>query len=217
MASPPPPLTSVVQRCVANQDPRAWVELVQRLQPLLARIAYRVVTEWGLRPGVAEIDDVIQETYLKLAANDAAVLRRIPADTEQSAAAYIRVVAANCAHDYLKAKHAAKRGLDRTANAGESLETLAGTLESHRIERDVLIDQVDAALQANRRERSIFWLYYRQGYTAKEISFLPGCNLGSKGVESLIFRLTAAVRKALAKPRTITDDFAEGNSASESL
>jgi len=37
---------------------------------------------------------------------------------------------------------------------------------------------------------SIFWLYYEQGYSAKEISLLPSMGLTVKGVESTLQRLT---------------------------
>jgi RNA polymerase sigma-70 factor, ECF subfamily len=199
MTPPAPSLTTVVQRCVANEDPKAWLDLVRILQPVFARIACRVAREWGVRPAIADIDDIVQETYVKFSANGVELLRRIPTESDQSAIAYIRTVAANCAYDYMKAKYAAKRGLNRTSTDSENIEALSVSLDNRGMERDVLLAQVDAVLDADRVERNVFWLYYRQGYTAKEISTLPGCSLGPKGVESLIFRLTAAARKALNK------------------
>jgi RNA polymerase sigma-70 factor (ECF subfamily) len=47
------------------------------------------------------------------------------------------------------------------------------------------------------RDYAIFWLYYRQGLTAKAISQLPGIALGTKGVESTLLRLTRYVKACL--------------------
>jgi len=51
------------------------------------------------------------------------------------------------------------------------------------------------------RDRTIFWLYYRQGLTAKEIGALPSIGLSLKGVESTLHRLTQLVREHLARTR----------------
>ena len=47
------------------------------------------------------------------------------------------------------------------------------------------------------RDVAIFWFFYEQGYTAKEISLLPSVGLTVKGVEAVLFRLTRYVREKL--------------------
>jgi len=75
------------------------------------------------------------------------------------------------------------------------------------VERAVLLDEVDACLRAvapadtEERDRTIFWLYYRQGLTAKEIVELPSIGLSLKGVESTLHRLTQLVRAQLVTRR----------------
>jgi RNA polymerase sigma-70 factor (ECF subfamily) len=44
------------------------------------------------------------------------------------------------------------------------------------------------------RDRALFWLYYRQGYTAEEIARLPSAGLTAKGVESALRRVTVWLR-----------------------
>jgi RNA polymerase sigma-70 factor (ECF subfamily) len=44
----------------------------------------------------------------------------------------------------------------------------------------------------------IFLLYYRQGLTASEIAALPALGLTTKGVESIIARLTHMIRSHIA-------------------
>ena len=47
------------------------------------------------------------------------------------------------------------------------------------------------------RDRDIFWLYYIEQFSAREIAALPNIELSAKGVESLIFRLTKILRDAI--------------------
>jgi RNA polymerase sigma-70 factor (ECF subfamily) len=207
------PISRAIRRCLTTADPATWTELVQVLQPVFARVAYRVLAEWGRVQDASEIDDILQEIFLKLAANGAATLERVPAD-ERVAYCYLRTVAANRTRDYLRAKYADKDGLDQTVSLDAMVETFAPTAEGD-VEREILLRQIDAALRAERRERTIFWLYYGQGLTAKEIASLPGCQLGAKGVESLIYRLAAEVKKSLCD-KSGPKDFLKERPASES-
>jgi hypothetical protein len=43
----------------------------------------------------------------------------------------------------------------------------------------------------------IFWLYFRQGMSTREIASLPGIGLGAKGVGSVIERMKSAVRQQI--------------------
>jgi RNA polymerase sigma-70 factor, ECF subfamily len=189
------PLTQLVRRCLESTSNDIWEELINRLQPVFARAAYRVATQWGYA-NVVEVDDAVQEIWSKLVARRAD-MRRIPECGEEAAFAYFKVIAANCAHDYFRAKYADKRGHARTERIEPRLEELASGLGMKQMETQILILQVDAALKASDRERTIFWLYYRQGFTAKEIAATTGNELSDSGVESMIYRLTAAVRQNL--------------------
>ena len=44
------------------------------------------------------------------------------------------------------------------------------------------------------RDQKIFWLYYRLGFSAKQIAEFPTFQLTAKGVESTLHRLTVLVR-----------------------
>jgi DNA-directed RNA polymerase specialized sigma24 family protein len=58
------------------------------------------------------------------------------------------------------------------------------------------IEDVFRKALTSARDRQIFWLYYRQGMSAKEIAAIPSLDLGIKGVESVIGRLNELIRKA---------------------
>jgi RNA polymerase sigma-70 factor (ECF subfamily) len=47
------------------------------------------------------------------------------------------------------------------------------------------------------RDRMIFWLYFRQGMSTREIASLPGIGLGTKGVGSVIDRMKSTVRQQI--------------------
>jgi RNA polymerase sigma-70 factor, ECF subfamily len=206
-------IVDLAQRCSSGADERAWTDLVRILQPLFARAAYRVALEWG-RESSPEIDDIVQEVFFKLSARGAEALRRVPGGNEQAATAYLKVLAANTARDYLKARYAQKRGRGCTVNLDERISEIVSGVETRPVDRDILIRQIDESLDATEQERSIFWLYYRQGLTAREIAALPGCALGPKGVESLLWRMTNHIRRSMGQPHPpATNQFPEGETA----
>ncbi len=59
------------------------------------------------------------------------------------------------------------------------------------------------------RDRMIFWLYFRQGMSTKEIASLPTIGLGAKGVGSVIERLKDAIRKQIVESRLDSKDGGE--------
>jgi RNA polymerase sigma-70 factor (ECF subfamily) len=73
------------------------------------------------------------------------------------------------------------------------------------LDRKILIQQIDKFLReatvgrGSKRDLTIFWLYYRVGLTASAIASLPCVALSTKGVESILHRLTALVRECLVK------------------
>ena len=52
----------------------------------------------------------------------------------------------------------------------------------------------------------IFWLYFRQGMSTKEIASLPTIGLGAKGVGSVIERLKHCIRDQIVGFRSDSDD-----------
>jgi RNA polymerase sigma-70 factor, ECF subfamily len=172
-----------------------WEELIATLQPIFARAIYRIAGTWGT-VNAAEIDDVIQETFLKLGASGQDALLRANLESEASAIAYLKVMAVNTARDYFKAKYSEKRGLE-LQSSGVPLEEIAYSGRP-TTDREILFSQIDSALEADPRDRTLFWLYYRHGFTAREISLIPGYGLSVKGVESVIYRLTCAVKTSMA-------------------
>jgi len=185
-------LVQLARRCFESPNNDLWEELILRLQPVFARAAYRVAAIWG-SANVHEVDDIVQEICLKLVSRRRDI-QQLPASGDEAVMAYFKTMAANCAHDYLRSRYARKRGCAQTDEIESRLDELASQVGMKQIEQRILVAQVETALDAGSRDRSIFWLYYRQGFTAKEIAASIGHELSDKGVESLIHRLTSAVR-----------------------
>ena len=66
----------------------------------------------------------------------------------------------------------------------------------------ILRGEIDAGLKALEyadEERTIYWLYYLQGFTAGNIARMPTTELSEKGVESLLLRMNRDLRQCLAE------------------
>jgi RNA polymerase sigma-70 factor (ECF subfamily) len=196
----------LLRACLDTQDELAWAEFVRRFQKLIATVALRTARHWG-EGSIQTVDELVQETYLKLCADNCRLLRSFSSIHENSVYGFIKVVTTNLVHDYFKASRSQKRGGPTAAVAidhEESRLTLriqdSGAAES---DRRLLIWQVDSCLQTvvlgphADRDRRIFWLHYRVGLTAAAIAGLPSIRMSSKGVESTLLRLTRQLRQRL--------------------
>lgn len=196
----------LVQACIDGQDASAWEEFIRRFHQLIATVALRTARRWG-EVSPAAVQDLVQDTYLKLCANDSRLLRSFDWSTPEAFWGYLKVVTANVVHDYFKSLHSQKRGGGERAADLETTETVAtaagtGPGTADGIERDILLKQIDNCLRraggkTQERDRTIFWLHYRQGLTANAIAGLPAIGLTVKGVESTLLRLTRLVRSEL--------------------
>jgi RNA polymerase sigma-70 factor, ECF subfamily len=225
-AIPPQELILV---CLQRGEESAWVEFVRRFQPLIASVVLRITRQWG-EASPQLIDDLIQETYLKLCAENFQPLKAFESRHEDAIYGFIKVFTANLVHDHFKASRAQKRGgsaetssldADATPEPVTQIQSEVATFE-----RKLLLGQVARCLEAVaagpnvKRDCRIFWLYYRAGLSASAIASLPTIGLSVKGVESTILRLTRAVRQRLV-PRKLeqssTNKEVEGIGPAESL
>jgi RNA polymerase sigma-70 factor (ECF subfamily) len=193
----------LVRACALSNDSAAWEEFVARFHRPVSLSIVRAAQKWDATPGQV-VDDLVQETYLKLCADKCRSLLTFAVAHPEAVAGYVKTIALNVAHDHFKSLHSQKRGSGEAPQSIELAEpeargTDAGTQEA--MEREVLLKEINQYLEKcsegpdRERDRLIFWLYYRQGMTAKDIAALPTVGLSSKGVESAIFRLTRLVRE----------------------
>lgn len=201
----PPGLAALLHCCLsARATPLDWRAFAERTQPLIAPAVVRGLRQFGATPTRELVDDLVQDTYLRLCEHNFAALRRFRSERPEALIAYLKIAACNVARDYARAALTEKRGAGRVT-ADDDEMTLAADPSTERAALDaaVLVGEIDRHLStgdaaARTRDRAIFWLYYRQGLTARAISEIPSIGLSQKGVESTIYRLTRAVRELFA-------------------
>jgi RNA polymerase sigma-70 factor (ECF subfamily) len=195
----------LVQLCLDSKDEASWTEFVRRFQPLIAGVVTKCIFR-RMRPKPDLVDDLVQDTYLKLCTNNFKALRDFEFQHENALFGFLKVVANNVVEDHFRGSHSQKRGSGREEEDIEKVRVAVTSNPglSQPADIEILIGEIKQCLteQASEpnftRDYAIFWLYYRQGLTAKAISQLPAIGLSVKGVESTLLRLTRLVRAKLA-------------------
>lgn len=204
-------VNELARACACSSDSREWEEFLRRSLPLVTLVAARVCRMWTGSYSSAMVDDIAQEVLLKLCEQERRILREFEARGEDSFFALLRTVSASVANDYLRRLYSAKRGGKVvTFSLDEEPQQQAITPVSNptgKLQQTVLHTQLDAMLQSapdaiSARDRTIFWLYYLQGFTAEEISTMAGTGLSAKGVESALRRIGNWLREEMGRRRS---------------
>jgi DNA-directed RNA polymerase specialized sigma24 family protein len=196
------PLNELLQLCLESEQEALWAEFVSRTHPIIAGVIIKTIRRW-IRPDPSLVDDMVQETYLKLCLNNFRALRRFASRHENAVFGFLKVVASNTVRDHFRAVHSQKRGSGMALIPLDCVPLAEPKDASPVAERRVLLQSVHDCLKTyvvgpnSSRDRTIFWLYYREGLTAKAISVFPSIRLSVKGVENTIWRLVHLVRLKL--------------------
>jgi len=200
----------LIRACVGGGETGAWEEFVRRFRGLIAGTVMRTARRYGECPPHL-LDDLIQDTYLKVCADHCRTLRDFRPDSPDAIFGLLKKVAFCVTHDYFRGGYTGKRWTGQREMALDSYieSTIPHGQEGlTQMEREVLLHEIDDCLTeepeslAEQRDRQIFWLYYRHGMTARAIAAIPGIGLTQKGVESVIQRLTIHVRNRLARGKS---------------
>lgn len=193
----------LVQACAGSRDESAWLEFIRRFQPLIAKIVSRTTRRnWPQAPPHL-VDDLVQETYLKLCADDRHLLRQFRSRHHDSIFGFLKVVAASVVLDHFKAELASKRDASQTdaiVDPGPMDRLAAGRRGGLSIEDKITLRQIDDILGKHytgdvlARNRTIFWFHHRHGMTAQEIASIPGIKLNTKGVETALRRMKQLIQ-----------------------
>jgi DNA-directed RNA polymerase specialized sigma24 family protein len=200
------PAEELIRACAESNDGEAWSEFVARFQRPISLSIQRTACQWGKDPAQF-VDDLLQETYLKLCADKCRLLLEFTEKHPDGVVlGYIRTIAINVARDHFKSLHSQKRGAGETDQLHEDSDPAADSCSfggPDALDREVFLKQVNNQVQncaaGSNQERDclIFWFYYLQGMTAKAIAALATVKLTAKGVEAVIYRLTRCVREHL--------------------
>jgi len=200
------PIRELLQLCLSTDAEDHWREFVHRTQPLIASVIINTVRRWK-QPAPSLVDDLIQDTYLKLFVNDMKALRSIKNEYENAIFGFLKVVASNVVQDHFR----------KPINKADEVEVSDAVLppDPDERERREFLDKKEqvqrilirlSSSETYKRDEAIFWLYYEQGYSAKEISFMPHLGLTLKGVEAVILRLTRYLRGELGNENPEQDE-----------
>ena len=200
-------VNELAKACAHSSNAAEWAEFLRRCTPLASLVVMRVARMWMNTASPAMTDDIVQEVFLKLCEQERRILRDFQPRGEDSFMGLLRIVSASVANDYFRRLYSAKRGGKVvTMSLAEDAPTnhAANVQDTRKMEQSVLHDQLDRKMRSapemvGERDRSIFWLYYRQGFTAEEIAAIIGAELTAKGVESALRRVAKWVRSEIEK------------------
>jgi RNA polymerase sigma-70 factor (ECF subfamily) len=147
---------------------------------------WRVASRYGVNNGS---DDLVQETYTKICANNFRLLRTFKSNHPNACYGMIKIIARNVAIDYFRKPDPIPPDyslIDDDPPVDEDMNELDRQIVLQQI------DKIDKILKkhCSQRDQDIFWLYYLQEFSAREIAELPNFKpLTIKGVESILYRL----------------------------
>lgn len=160
----------------------AWCELISRAQRTIRGTIFKSLRRWAL-PTHHLVDDLVQRTFVKLMADDCKALRQFRPQHDNAFPGFLKVVASRIAEDY--------RRQVQGKNEVSLSELVDPVGPSPGPDREILLEQLCQYLKAaaSEQECDVFWLYHKQGFTAREISELPGFDLTDKQVEYILWKL----------------------------
>ena len=202
-------LRDLVCLCAAPHDDEAWEEFVCRVgRPISLTIVRTARQCEEPRP---PLEDLVQETYVKLW-EARCRLRDFAMQHPEAILGYIKITAANTARDYIKQRRSKKKGGDKPHVPPSEVDP-EDPKSQGRTDFRVLLREIDELLKHcltepnQERDRMIFWFYFRQGMSTKEIASLPTIGLSAKGVGSVIERLDCCIREQILRlPADSEDD-----------
>jgi RNA polymerase sigma-70 factor (ECF subfamily) len=204
------PLKDVVCLCAAGSDEEAWQEFVSRVGKPISLTIMRTASLWG-EASRSVVEDLVQMTYLKLWENGCRLLQEFAIQHPEAILGYLKKTAANAAHDYFRHGHSQSAGGDQPHVSSWDVDPEAGQ-ETHgsqdKISFAVIQSEIDDRLKQiltgpdRERDRMIFWLYFRQGMSTKEIASLPTIRLTAKGVASVLERVKRSIREQILAPQS---------------
>jgi RNA polymerase sigma-70 factor (ECF subfamily) len=200
-------LYELLQKCLRTKKEELWTEFVRRSQPVIAAVIINRTRTCAGRIDTSVVDDLVQNTYLKLFDNHCRALREFDCHHENALYGFLKVVASSVVQDHFRAWLTRKRGGGMYPIRLDDVTPSGMDIKGH-LERQVMLCEIDGLLASRsddttlQRDCTIFWLHYQYGLTCRAIAQIACVGLTIKGVESTIFRLTRHVRERYTAKRS---------------
>jgi RNA polymerase sigma-70 factor (ECF subfamily) len=206
-------LAILLRCCLSERQSADWEGFMEAAQPIVAAAVLRTLGE-RTRSNRELADDLIQETFLRMCAADFRVLRNFRMNDANALRVYLKTVAASVVIDHFRSCAALKSGSGIPAANLDDVAARVSVVDRQfeAFESRMMVAQVEKCLgKQDRRNRQIFWLYHLQEMKPKVIAALPDIAMTVDAIETVVYRVTRAVReclkKTLARPDT---QFREG-------
>lgn len=196
----------LLRLCLENRDEVLWWEFVRRFQPLIAGVIFKRLSRCPRWIDRADVDDLVSDVFIKICKDDFKALRNFEFRHENALHGFLKVMAAHVVEDYIRKKKSDKEGGGQEPGNIDDLPQPPSDHSNsvHSIFNNLRMNEIEDCLQQLAgepnfgRDYKIFWLYFRDGFTAHDISQLP--NIGfknEKGVESALLRMIKWLRSCL--------------------
>jgi RNA polymerase sigma factor (sigma-70 family) len=199
----------------------AWSEFISRFEQILIktiRLTYRRYAP-HIQLTYEDIRDLVQQIFLKLSDHNYRALRELRCYQENSVRLYLHTIAANTALDCVRAAQVARRpSISHHLNEDENSEEFTNSHieylyskeanpEEQYLQKELLnlvMTAVDGESdeQTRARNRLIFLLAHRDGYTRSEIAARTDVSLKRTGINSLLNRIKKRLEELYLSPQS---------------
>ena len=191
MTAEPSTLDNLLKGCAGGR-PAAWDEFMGRFHRVVAATVVKGLLAARIQPS-AFADDLIQEVYMRLCANDRRALNDFTGGNEMAFCGFLRRVAYNVVQDHLRSR---KNRPTEPLPDDLQMKSAGSQDPDFQVLLGEIVDLLDKIVppETAERDKTLFLLYFRQGLSARAIAALPAMGLSEKGVESAVLRMTKQLR-----------------------
>jgi RNA polymerase sigma factor (sigma-70 family) len=188
-------LRELVEYCLKEHDEEAWREFDRRMRPTVRGVVAKQLRCCNVNATNELVGEITQDTFLNLLNHDRRALRKEWAD-DHCIFRFVKVVGNHAVVDWLR-----KNKILKDSDELDDAQEFRVAPRPNCAEKEILYTQVDRALQTFesdvnfKRNRAIFWLFYRYGYRDSEIAELV--KLPVKKVQNLLQKYVREVKLKL--------------------
>lgn len=192
-------LRKLLEYCLEEGNHDAWREFDQRVRPTIRGVVAKRLRFYGVKHNNEFVGEITQDTFVKLLKHDCRALRKDWVD-DASIFKFVRVVGQSAVVDWLR-----KNKILKDPDELDDQQVFPSKPMPHIAEKEILHDEVEKCLQTLashpdfKRNRAIFWLFYRYGYRDSEIAALV--KLPPKTVQNILQKYVRVVRLKLRKDK----------------
>lgn len=193
-------LRKLLEYCLLKEeDQDAWREFDERVRPTIRGAVARRLRSCRVNHTNELVGEVTNDTFVKLFNHDRRALRKDWLD-DDSIFRFVKVVGQSAAVDWLRKN----KILNNPDELDDSYE-LRSRPAPNPAEGEILRAEVEKCLQTlashpnYKRDRAIFWLFYRYGYRDSEIAALV--KLPPKTVQNILQKYVRVVRLRLREDK----------------